>query len=63
MAEKLKPGAQVLVPWGTGRVRGRVVEVWGDPPAHVRVQLELDEMDEGDEPYIVLLSPSIVEAA
>jgi hypothetical protein len=53
----------VYVPWGIGRVPARVLEVWGDPPAHVRVQLELEGADTDDEPFVLLLSPSVLEAA
>lgn len=42
-------------------VEGTVVEVWGDPPAHVRVRLHLGDED-GDEP-VILLDPSILTAA
>jgi hypothetical protein len=60
----LKPGKAVYVQWGLERrVRGRIVEVWGDPPAHIRVQLELEGEDAADEPVILLLSPSVVQAA
>jgi hypothetical protein len=64
MSEKLKPGSVVYVPWGLeGRVRGHVLEVWGDPPDHVRVELELKGEDDSEEPVVLLLSPSVVEAA
>jgi hypothetical protein len=43
----VKVGDVVLVPWGLEEpVHARVVEVWGDPPSQVRVQLLLDEEDE-----------------
>lgn len=43
----VKVGDVVLVPWGLEEpVHARVVEVWGDPPSKVRVQLLLDEEDE-----------------
>jgi hypothetical protein len=38
-------------------VKGRIVEIWGDPPAHIRVALELEE---GEEPEVLVLSPAIV---
>ena len=62
MAEhELKIGDRVEVPWGLERnVRGTVVEVWGKPATHVRVQLELGE---DDEPVVLLLSPSAMSAA
>ncbi|MHB8247032.1 MAG: hypothetical protein ACYDGN_17130 [Acidimicrobiales bacterium] len=64
MSEKLKPGAVVYVPWGLqGRVRGHVVEVWGDPPVHVRVELELEGEGDTEGPLVLLLAPSVVEAA
>lgn len=61
---ELRVGAAVRVPWGIERyVDGTIVEVWGDPPAHVRVQLQLDDRDDEDGPVVVLLSPSMVTAA
>ena len=60
----LKAGARVTVPWGLGRVPGTVVEVFGDPPTHVRVQIDLDDdLSEDEEPVVLLLSPEVVEAA
>jgi hypothetical protein len=57
----VRVGDLVLVPWGLEEpVQGRVVEVWGDPPAHVRVQLLVD--DEGDQP-VVLLPESLLSLA
>jgi primosomal protein N' len=59
----LKIGDRVEVPWGLDRnVPATVVEVWGDPPTQVRVQLELD-LEEDDEPVVLLLSPSVMTAA
>ncbi len=53
-------GQKVKVPWGVDEVDATVVEVWGDPPVHVRVQLHLN----GDEPEpIILLSPTVLTAA
>jgi hypothetical protein len=41
------------VPWGLeDPVQGRVVEVWGDPPSQVRVQLFVD--DEDEQPVVLL---------
>lgn len=61
-SNELKVGATVRVPWGLkDAVEGRIVEVWGDPPAHVRVQLLLEGDDE--QPVVVLLSPSALTAA
>ena len=63
MPQPLHVGANVLVPWGLeGDVKGKVIEVWGDPPAHVRVQLFLASDDDA-EPLILLLSTSAVRAA
>jgi hypothetical protein len=41
-------------------VRGTVVEVWGNPPSRVRVELDFDE---DEDPVVLLLSPSIMSAA
>lgn len=58
-SEGLHVGDRIWVPWGRAdRVFGTVVELWGDPPAHVRVALELEE-DEA--PEVVLLNPSVVK--
>ncbi len=43
--------------------KARVVEVWGDPPVHVRVQLEPEGGDDLDEPVVILVSPSVLNAA
>jgi hypothetical protein len=57
----VKVGDLVLVPWGLEEpVRARVVEVWGDPPSHVRVQLLIEE--EGERP-VLLLPESLLTAA
>ncbi len=49
----LRVGDLVWVPWGLeDSVQGRVVEVWGDPPSQVRVQLFVD--DEDDQPVVLL---------
>ena len=59
--EPLHVGSRVVVPWGhTRTVGGTVVDVWGDPPDYVRVQLDT-EADE--DPYILLLLPEWVTAA
>jgi hypothetical protein len=43
----VKVGDVVRVPWGLEEpVPARVIEIWGDPPSQVRVQLLLDEEDE-----------------
>lgn len=63
MSSQLRVGTKVRVPWGLDReVPGTVVEVWGDPPTHVRVELHLD-VDEDTEPVVILLSPSALTAA
>ena len=63
MAQRLQVGTRVRVPWGLADpVEGEIVEVWGDPPAHVRVQLRLDS-DDDSEPIVILLSPKDLEAA
>ena len=54
---QLKVGDRVSVPWGSGHVEGRVIDVWGNPPAHVRVALFI-EADE--EPEYLLLNPALV---
>jgi len=62
MATKLsfKPGTRVVVPWGLDEPRRAVViEVWGDPPTQIRVQLE--PLSEDEDPAVLLLSPSVVE--
>jgi hypothetical protein len=57
----VRVGDLVLVPWGLEEpIRGRVVEVWGDPPSQVRVQLLID--DEGEQP-VLLLPESILSFA
>lgn len=63
MKRQLRVGDKVKVPWGLHReVDGEIVEVWGDPPQHVRVRLELAEDDEL-EPVTLLLAPSVLTAA
>lgn len=59
-SNNLEVGDRVTVPWGVDEVTGRVVEVWGDPPAHVRVELDLGE---GEEPEVLLLNPNVVHRA
>lgn len=59
----LRVGDAVFVPWGLDAPkRARVVEVWGDPPAHVRIELETSE-DEADEPVVILISPGVLSLA
>ena len=62
MAKCVHVGAKVRVPWGLdGPLDGEIIEVWGDPPVHVRVQLVLDGED--SDPVVILLSPKDLEAA
>jgi hypothetical protein len=59
--QHVKVGDIVLVPWGLEEpVRARILEIWGNPPSHVRVQL-LSEAD--DERPILLLPPSLLTPA
>lgn len=61
MAKQLRVGATVRVPWGMqGDVEAKVLEIWGDPPAHVKVRLTLNGEPE---PFTVLLSISTLSAA
>jgi primosomal protein N' len=58
----LRPGTRVVVPWGLDEPRGAVViDVWGDPPTQIRV--ELDQISDDEEPTVLLLSPSVVSPA
>ncbi len=53
----------MLVAWGLDRdVQGQIIELWGDPPAHGRVQLHFEEDDADAEPVVLLLTPSGVTA-
>jgi hypothetical protein len=62
MTEQLQVGTKVRVPWGLeDDIEGTIVEVWGDPPVHVRVELRLE--DDDDEPVVLLLAPSALRAA
>jgi len=62
MANKLRVGTTVRVPWGLNSdIEGKIVEIWGDPPTHVRVRLLLDGNE--DEPVVLLLPPSALTAA
>ena len=59
---QLTAGTTVRVPWGLdGEVEGTIVEVWGDPPAHVGVELQLE--DDDTDPVVLLLAPSVVSVA
>jgi hypothetical protein len=56
----LKVGDRVRAPFGLGQtLTGRVVEVWGDPPEHVRVEFTF----EADDPLVLLLPPSLLTPA
>jgi hypothetical protein len=58
----LKPGQWVVVPWGLEAPRrGKILEVWGDPPTQIRVELE--PLAKDDEAAVLLLSPRAVEPA
>jgi hypothetical protein len=60
----LKIGDIVSVPWGLKEpVRARIVDVWGDPPVQVRVQLLTYGSEEDEPPVVLLLSASVVTAA
>lgn len=64
MANSLRVGTRVRVPWGLDNdVEGTVVEVWGDPPTQVRVQLDIASDDDAPEPIVILLSPAMLSAA
>lgn len=64
MSEKrryVKVGDLVRVPWGLEEpVPARVIEIWGDPPSQVRVQLLLGEEDE---PSVLLLPEELLTLA
>ena len=58
----VKVGDVVRVPWGLEEpVPARVIEIWGDPPSQVRVQLLLDEEDE--QPVLLLPEELLTPAA
>lgn len=58
VAVELSVGDAVSVPWGLDEpVDGVVVEVWGTPAHHVRVQIDGDDDESG---AVILVSPSIV---
>jgi hypothetical protein len=59
---RVKVGDVVRVPWGLEEpVPARVIEIWGDPPSQVRVQLLLDEEDE--RPVLLLPEELLTPAA
>lgn len=54
----LKVGDRVSVHWGLDADKhGVIVDVWGDPPSNIRVEVQVGE---GEEPELLLLSPSAV---
>lgn len=60
MSMELKVGDSILVPWGLDEpLEATVVEVWGDPAHHVRVQLSVGEAD-GEPGPVILVSPDIL---
>ncbi len=62
MGNKFRVGTTVRVPWGlNSELEGEIIEIWGDPPTHVRVRMLLDGNE--DEPIVLLLSPSTLTAA
>lgn len=64
MNGKFEVGDTVSVPWGLDSPkRAKIVEIWGDPPAHVRVKLDPFEGDDSDEPIVILISPSVLKVA
>jgi hypothetical protein len=60
---KLKPGMRVRVLWGLDTVEGTILEVWSDPPRHVRIALELGGPEKPEDVVTLLLSPSVIEEA
>jgi len=63
-SSQLREGTRVRVPWGLDQdIEGTIVEVWGDPPTQVRVQLDAEPGDDVGEPIVILLSPTVLTAA
>lgn len=58
---KLRRGIRVQVPWGFQTRQGRVVDVLGDPPRYVRIDLELAGPDNPEEIVTILLGTDLVE--
>jgi hypothetical protein len=58
-------GDRVRVPWGySDFVDGRVTQIWGDPPTHIRVLLDFGTFDDGSpDLQELLLSPDVIEPA
>jgi hypothetical protein len=64
MPRHLRIGDTVLVPWElSDPVPAKVLEIWGDPPEHVRVQLTFNGDDPDSDPVVLLLSPASLQAA
>lgn len=64
MTDQFKVGDTILVPWGLGHpVTATIVEIWGDPAEHLRVQLHFEDSDEDDDPSVILISPGSVLSA
>jgi hypothetical protein len=64
MARQLRVGDTVLVPWGFNPpVKAKILQIWGDPPANIRVQIAFYEDDEDADPIVLLLAPSLLQAA
>jgi hypothetical protein len=58
--DKLRVGDRVKVLWGFDEISGTITDIWGSPPAQVRVAIELEE---GEQPEVLLLSPKAVRKA
>ncbi len=62
LANQLEVGDTVWVSWGLDEpVRATILEVWGDPPAHIRVQLHPEGADESEDSTIILISPDVLK--
>lgn len=61
----IRVGARVRVPWGISDfVEGEIVEVWGDPPRIVRVEILFGTDEDGiPDISIVPLPPDLLEPA
>lgn len=61
MADQLRAGMRVRVPWGLDEPREAVVvEVWGDPVHPTQVRVELIPLDAENEAVRLLLTPNVV---
>lgn len=64
MTNQFKVGDAVLVPRGLGGpMRATIVEVWGDPAEHLRVQLHFEDAAAEDETSVILISREDVLSA